>query len=505
MEADWGAAYAESPGWGADWSLANAPGPDWPKGIKIFGDKMYRDEKLCVPENFVARVVREHHEAAGHAVGKRFVAELTRRYAFPLASDFRSWAEKVRRECLTCQACEPPSFSLRDEIHLTPVPDRFFASVCLDVFSMPSVTWLGQSYDCYLLCVDRLTGWMVARPTTKTGLSGEKAAHLLLDSSWGEVGIPSVVTCDQGSQFVSQWFVTLCVRQGVRMAYSQAHRPQANGRAEVCGRVLQLALRKMHCDEGINWVEALPRALRFQHDAVGEYGVSPYELVFGRERNLAGIPWQPVRECAETAEFLARMEAVDKKVAFAINEAHRKVQNRVNAKRKPKALFEEGSWVWLLYPKKVGGRKIERWWRGPYQVVQRVGEASFQIRTDRSVLYDVHRDQLKPCVWDTDFGESYPLVFRASDSSDQQPATPVVDQVLGHRPHPVHGYEFLTHWTGRGQDFEAWEPAGSFLHGCPDPWLAYCHDKGLALDLHQVVDAVARAPDHPPEVLDVDE
>jgi transposase InsO family protein len=254
--------------------------------------------------------------------------------------------------CLVCQACEPPSFALKNEIHLTPVPDKNFASVCLDVFAMPNTEWLGQPFDCYLLCVDRLTGWMVAQPTTKQGLTGERAAHLLLDASWGEFGVPSVVTCDQGPQFVSQWFVTWCARQGIRLAYSQAHRPQANGRAEVCGRVLQLALRKMHCTEGINWVEALPRALRFQHDTVGEFGVSPYELVFGRERNLAGIPWQPVRECAEVGDFLSRVEAVDKKVAEAMNEAHQKVQSRVNTKRKPKAPFEDGSCVWLLYPKR---------------------------------------------------------------------------------------------------------------------------------------------------------
>jgi hypothetical protein len=247
---------------------------------------------------------------------------------------------------------------------------------------------------------------MLARPTTKQGLTGERAAHLLMDASWGEVGLPSVITCDQGPQFTSQWFVTMCLRLGVRVAYSQAHRPQANGRAEVCGRILQLALRKMHCQDGINWVEALPRALRFHHDMVGDFGVSPYELVFGRERSLAGIPWQPIRECAESEDFLRRMEAVDKKIAFALNEAHRKVQERVNSKRKPKAPFEDGSWVWLLSPKKVGGNKIERWWKGPFQVVQRVGEASFQIRTDRAVLYDVHRDQLKPCSWDMDLAAS---------------------------------------------------------------------------------------------------
>ena len=123
---------------------------------------MYRDEKLCVPEVFVHRVVREHHEATAHVVGKRLVTELSRRYVFPPTSDFRSWADCVRRECMVCQACEPPTFAVREEIHMTPVPDRFMDSVCLDIFSMPTVEWLGQPYDAYLLCVDRLSGWMIA-------------------------------------------------------------------------------------------------------------------------------------------------------------------------------------------------------------------------------------------------------------------------------------------------------------------------------------------------------
>lgn len=123
--------------------------------------------------------------------------------------------------------------------------------MCLDVLSMPNTTWLGQPYDCCPLSVDRLTGRMTAWPTTKQGLTGEIAAELLLTARWGEVGVPSIFTSDQGKQFVSQWFVTLCTRLGIR-----AHRPQAYGRAEVCGRVIQLTLHKMHCANGIKWVSA---------------------------------------------------------------------------------------------------------------------------------------------------------------------------------------------------------------------------------------------------------
>ena len=196
---------------------------------------------------------------------------------------------------------------------------------------------------------------------------------------------------------------------------------------------------------------------------------------------------------------MRHQDAVDKKVAHALNEAHRKTQKNINARRKAKEPFADGSWVWLLSLKKVGGHKIERWWKGPFQVVQRTGDASFQIRTDLSVLYDVHRDQLKPCVWDVELGESYPLVFRASDPADQRTTAPVVDRVMDHRKHPTRGLEFLVHWVGKGQDFSAWEPAGSFLNSCPDPWLTYCHRKNLCLDIPRVVEALGKAPEVLPE------
>ena len=114
----------------------------------------------------------------------------------------------------------------------------------------------------------------------------------MLDGLWDPFGIPSVITSDRGSQFISSWWRTLCARLGVRVAYSQAHRPQANGRAEAAVHQVKSVLRKLHAEQGINWVEALPRALRIHHDLVGATGISPYEIVFGRPRPLGGIPYE---------------------------------------------------------------------------------------------------------------------------------------------------------------------------------------------------------------------
>ena len=118
------------------------------------------------------------------------------------------------------------------------------SSVSIDIFNITPVEWQGKSYDSLLVCVDRLSGWIIARPCSKLGLTAEEAAQLLL-VGWETFGIPATITSDQGPQFVGQWWKTMCARLGIRVAYSQAYRPQANGRAEIAGKTIINSLRKL--------------------------------------------------------------------------------------------------------------------------------------------------------------------------------------------------------------------------------------------------------------------
>ena len=135
-------------------------------------------------------------------------------------------------------------------------------------------------YDAMVVCVDRHSGWIVAIPTQKKGLTAEKTAHLMMENVWSIFGIPQVITSDQGTNFFGVWWKNFCARYGIRTAYSQAHRTQANGRAEVAGKQIYNLLKKMHVYVKINWVEALPRVLRHHHDTMGEKGLSPYQIFF---------------------------------------------------------------------------------------------------------------------------------------------------------------------------------------------------------------------------------
>ena len=115
----------------------------------------------------------------------------------------------------------------------------------------------GQKFDTLVVCVDRLSGWVVAIPTVYLGLTGAKVARMMVQNFWRPFGIPSVITCDLGSHFVSAWWQTLCAHLGIRVAYGHAYHHQGNGRAERAGLQIFDRLKKLTVDQRthkVTWV-----------------------------------------------------------------------------------------------------------------------------------------------------------------------------------------------------------------------------------------------------------
>ena len=49
-------------------------------------------------------------------------------------------------------------------------------SVAIDFFDLPEVTYQGKVYNRIALCVDRLSGWMVATPHETKGFTAQNMA-----------------------------------------------------------------------------------------------------------------------------------------------------------------------------------------------------------------------------------------------------------------------------------------------------------------------------------------
>ena len=318
LDEDWSEEYAISPEWGMAWRAIQEDQQEWPAGYRMYAGKLYLGEKLCIPEELVHLVLKDFHYQKGHIGVERMLSAIPDSFAMASLdpkTTLKKLVMEIKRCCPHCQASEPPNWAVRGQYEATPIPEHPFVSVCVDIFSMPEVVWKGASYDQMVLCVDRHSGWMIARPTEKLGLTAEKCAHLLIEGGMGILGVPSVITSDQGPQFAGKWFRTMCARLGVRQAFSQAHRPQANGKAESAGKQVITLMRKMHAEEGMNWVEALPRVLMRLHDMAGEGGLSPHQIIMGRPRSLGALPYNPERDCPDAEEFLDHVAEMDASIA----------------------------------------------------------------------------------------------------------------------------------------------------------------------------------------------
>ena len=116
----------------------------------------------------------------------------------------------------------------------------------------------------------------------------------------------------------------MCALLGIRMSYSQAYHHQANGRAEVAGKHVIERLRLCNQETGENWVTLLPHVLDCIHDTVGEGGYSPYQIVFGRDRPMTGLKYEPPEKAEDARFFFNRMESLRTKVANVLNKKHEK-------------------------------------------------------------------------------------------------------------------------------------------------------------------------------------
>ena len=492
----WDGDYENSEWWSLEWNKAHAidqfgneieaENLRWPDGIRISAGRMISDGLIAVPENKVAQVVKELHQTLNHVGVHKLIKEMTRRYSIPPSISLPEECKKVKQACPVCQACDPPFWSLEFPIDYTPVPPHVMSSVAMDVAYVEPVTWRGKNYDSILICVDRLSGWIIARPHAKTGYTAEIAAHDMLENGWEIFGIPSVITSDQGPQFISQWWKTMCARLGVRVAYSQAYRAQANGRAEAACKVILEALRKRAAEKEKNWVEVLPRLLWNYHNTPGETGMSPFQIVFGRDRHEAGLPYEVVHQCEGANQFFDRMEELDNWVAKQLDTLHKQRLRLINAQRKAPTSYSVGDWVWALRPRSSPQTvKLDTRWVGPVKVLKRVGESSYVVGIKPNKSFDIHASHMKPCYEGEYKDKTLDLHFYPSTHEEMGLASDEwnVKDILRHRTRPDGTPEFLTHWEGCPPEEATWEPAGNFIPRYCYEWVRYCQNKGIKVDI----------------------
>ena len=59
----------------------------------------------------------------------------------------------------------------------------------------------------------------------------------------------------------------------------------------------------------------------------------------------------------------------------------------------------------------------------------------------------------------------------------------MVERILDHRRNTHGDLEFLTRWSLAAIAEDSWEPASRFVADCCQPWLQYCLDREVPVDV----------------------
>ncbi|KAG0711753.1 hypothetical protein GWK47_019960 [Chionoecetes opilio] len=156
----------------------------------------------------------------------------------------------------------------------TPPPKYPFQQAVVDLFHLA-----GEAYAAY---ADRLTGWLEVKylPTSTTS-----TRLISIFGRWfRRFGIPEVLSCDGGTNLVSEETKTFLSTWRVQLHVSSAHYPQSNGRAEAAVKSAKRLLRGNTGHGGSLDSDAAPTAiLQYLNTPLQDTGISPAQLLMGRQ------------------------------------------------------------------------------------------------------------------------------------------------------------------------------------------------------------------------------
>src|SRR6266481_3353273 len=127
-----------------------------------------------------------------------------------------------------------------------------------------------------LVIIDCLSKQLLFIPTYDTIMS-QQLAQLFFLHVFSKHGVPSHVTSDCGSEFVSHFFWSLGTALDMRLHFTSGYHPKGDGQTERNNQTLEQYLR-VYCNyQQDNWAKLLPLAeFTYNHMPSATTGITPF-------------------------------------------------------------------------------------------------------------------------------------------------------------------------------------------------------------------------------------
>jgi len=354
--------------------------------------------QLVVPESLRTRVMRLGHESvmSGHLGCKRTAHKVLAEFYWPgVQSD-------IKRFCQSCDACQrtiPRGKVVRAPLGKMPLIEVPFQRVAVDLVGpIEPRSAKGNRYILTLIDYASRYPEAVALPS----IEAERVAEALLEM-FCRLGVPAEMLTDMGSQFTSEVMREVSRLLSLKQLTTTPYHPICNGLVEKLNGTLKLMIKRLCIEKPKDWDRYLGPVLFAFRDAPQEsLGFTPFELIYGRSvrgpMSILRELW--TKEVAEDEVKTSYQYVVDlqERLEQSYEVAHSnlekasaryaKLYNRRSRAKKLKA----GQRVLVLLPTKKN--KLLLQWKGPYKVIERVGDLDYRVEVQGKVKM-FHANMLK--------------------------------------------------------------------------------------------------------------
>ena len=363
------------------------------------GNQCYK--QLVVPKCLRGTVLKMGHDMpmAGHLGSRRTLDRVQQDFYWPGIN------QDVRIYCRTCDACQrttPKGKLTRVPVGTVPLVTTPFSKVGVDLVG--PITPPSNGYKYILVIVDYATRYPEAVPLRN--IEAITVAEALWNV-WTRVGVPDEIITDNGTQFTAEVMQAMHHLIGVKPMTTTPYHAQANGLVERFNATLKQMLKRLCLDHPRDWHRYIPAVL-FAYREVPQESMrfSPFELLYGRTvkgpMSILRKMWtqdksEPIAAQGEIQYVLDLKERLATTCEVAkqhLKEARARYKKHFD-KRARERWYEPGDEVLLLLPEKKN--KLQIAWRGPYKVMERIGDWDYRIKVGaRERLF--HANLLKKYV-----------------------------------------------------------------------------------------------------------
>ena len=235
---------------------------------------------LVVPSSLRNEILELCHDipAAGHQGIDRTIARMKKQfYWYGMSQD-------VKRYVSTCRTCSTQKKrSKKGKYPLTLYhAGAPMERIHIDFLGPLSKSINGNEY--ILVMVDQFTKWVEIVPLQSQ--NAEITAKAVIDNFLSKFGYPFQIHSDQGRNFESKLFHSVCELLKIHKSRTTPYRPQANGQVERYNRTLMEAIRCFTDNRPNDWDKYLQQLAGALRSSVNRHtGFTPNMLMLGREIN----------------------------------------------------------------------------------------------------------------------------------------------------------------------------------------------------------------------------